>query len=202
MKASTHRTCGLLLVILLLLALPVRAQVAASVSADIGAVPADLVGPVRIDPALASETIKMRTLVNLWQQQGDLAAMRRILADPIKRAHAVGHFAEEDFVVGNPAWRKTAAANAPENDVWRWIRGRLKGGQIKTHANGDPAEYMRDMFKDTKAEHFFVPDDHMQPLVQKIQQQISKAETGGNERVAEIWRQQGISDFGLCRCQG
>jgi hypothetical protein len=189
MTARTPKKIGLSSIILLLVALPVRAQVV-SLSADIGALPADLIAPARIDPSIASETIRTRTLVNLWQQDGDLAAMRRVLADPVKRAHAVGHFAEDDFVANNPAWRKTASPNAPENDVWRWMRGRMEGGQIKTHANGNPADYLRDMFKDAKAENFFVPDDHVQPLLQKIQQQIGRAEAGDNERVAEIWRQQ------------
>jgi hypothetical protein len=164
------------------------AQFASSGQVDAAHILADSSMPA--DPGLASYTIRTRTLINLWQRDGDLVAMRRILADHIKRAHAVGHFAEDDFIVNNPTWRKTAAANAPENDVWRWARGRLEGGQIKTHASGEPAEYMRDMFKDTKAENFFVPDDHLGALVWKIQQQIGRAEASGNHRVVEIWRQQ------------
>jgi hypothetical protein len=166
------------------------AQASASVPADVVQVPPELVTPARIDPSLAAESIRARTLVRIWQQDGQLLAARRILADPVKQAQAVGHLAEEDFVVRNPAWRKTAAANAPENDVWRWFRGRLEGGQIKTHADGDPLKYMRDMRTDTKAEQFLVPDDHIDALMAKIRRRIEIADLGANDAEASFWREQ------------
>lgn len=144
----------------------------------------------RVDAALASEAVRTRTLVNVWREEGELAAMRRILADRAKGTHAIGHLAEEDFISRNPTWRKTAAANAPQNDVWRWYRGHLEGGQIKTHANGNAAEYMRDMLVDTKAEQFFVPDDHVKPLVQRIEQQIRSARASGNASLAATWERE------------
>lgn len=144
----------------------------------------------RIELGLASDSVRNRTLPRIWTEDGELTAMRRVSADPAKRAHAVGHLAEEDFVTREPGWRKTRSANAPENDVWRRVGGELEGAQIKTHASGNPGEYMRDMFKDAKAEHFLVPDDHLGPLVQKIEQQLAKAEASANERVAAIWRGQ------------
>jgi hypothetical protein len=139
---------------------------------------------------LVDRTIYARTLPGLTQEQGRLAAMQRLAEDPVKQSHAIGHLAEEDFVLRNPAWHKTACANAPENDIWAWCFGELRGGQIKTHRSGDPAEYLRDMFKDRKAEYFLVPDDHAPALDAKIRQQLGRAEQAGNPRVADEWRSQ------------
>jgi len=149
-----------------------------------------MVAPPVVDPTLASDTIRYRTLPKLWDRQGELRVARRLLGDPVKRSHAVGHLAEDDLVARDPVWRKTAAANAPENDVWRWARGRLEGGQIKTHASGNAAAYLRDMLRDGKAEGFFVPDDHMGPLMQRIGQQVGKADGQGSEDAGAIWRAQ------------
>jgi hypothetical protein len=83
-----------------------------------------------------------------------------------------------------------AAANAPENDVWRLQFGKLEGGQIKAHSDANPARYMRDMLKDTKAEYFIVPDDHVAPLRQGIQQRITAASAAGDGREAMAWQRE------------
>lgn len=41
-----------------------------------------------------------------------------------------------------------------------------------------------------KAERFFVPDDHVDALVQKIQSELNRAVGNGNERVAAVWRRE------------
>jgi hypothetical protein len=187
LKAPTP--CATLLLAASWSAPPLRAEMRPALSPDIAPVQTGTAAR-KIDLGLASDSIHDRTLPRIWSEDGELTAMRRVLADPAKRAHAIGHLAEEDFVTREPGWRKTRAANAPENDVWRRVGRELEGAQCKTHASGDPAEYMRDMFKDAKAEHFLVPDDHVGPLVQKIEQQLAKAQATGNERVAATWRGQ------------
>src|SRR4051812_10132233 len=91
---------------------PLQAVMRPALSPDITPVRRGAGAP-GIEMRLASDSIRDRTLPRIWGEDGELTVMRRVLADPAKRAHAVGHLAEEDFVTREPGWRKTRAANAP-----------------------------------------------------------------------------------------
>jgi hypothetical protein len=131
-----------------------------------------------------------RALPNVAAKDGKAAAMQRVLADPVKRAHVVGLAAEEDFVARNPKWNLTAASNAPQNDVWTRVGDELHGAQIKTHADGDSLKYATDMLKDDKAEHFLVPDDHLPGIRERITDHINRMKQRGNVREVEKWEEQ------------
>src|SRR5438132_613763 len=77
-------------------------------SAEIVVSPADLalvqtMPLLSIEPAspigagIVDRTVYTRTLPGVARDEGRASAMGRLVSDPVKRSHAVGHLAEEDF---------------------------------------------------------------------------------------------------------
>lgn len=139
-----------------------------------------------IDPHLARDAILKRAL----PRHGELQAMRKVLVDPLQRSRATGYLAENSFVQDHPGWKLVTKPNAPQNDVYRWINGRLEGGQIKAFSSGDPKRYYRAMLKDHRAGQFLVPDDHVAALRQSISEHIAQMEQRGQFAKAEELRGQ------------
>ena len=146
-------------------------------------------GPSRlaVPGHLTERTVFERTLPRIAANRGPAAAMQRVVTDPLQRSRAIGYLAEEDFVLRNPAWTKVAKPNAPQNDVFTFVRGRFQGGQLKIHASGDAAQYMRDMLKDHRAEHFLVPDDHYPAVRRGIEKRIGLLNRSGDVKAAAEW---------------
>jgi len=86
-----------------------------------------------------------------------------------KRNQVLGLYAEEYFVRKNRGWQLAARANDAQHDVFIIKRGKTISGQIKTHANGDIAQYLADMKKDNASTHFIVPDNHIDEIRERIQ---------------------------------
>ena len=95
---------------------------------------------------------------------------RRALDDPSMRGKLRGLLAEHEFQRQREGegWKPTAKRNAPQNDFWRRVNGKLEGAQVKTHA--DWKEYLRSMKKDDKAEHFVIPDDHYELVYRDLEE--------------------------------
>jgi len=109
----------------------------------------------------------------------------------MSRAQAIGLYAERRLEL-TTGWRRVSKPNAPQNDLYRSENGRLIGAQVKTHAAGDPASYVRDMRADTKAEVFLVPDDHYEGIAGRLRQQADRARAQGDLATAE-WHEEQLS---------
>lgn len=139
---------------------------------------------------LVDDVVHRQALPKVSTLQGRPEAMGRVLRDPVQRGKAIGLAAEADFVDRNPAWRQVASRNAPQNDVFTFLKGKFQGGQIKTHASGKPSAYMMDMLKDNRAEHFLVPDDHYGSVRKEIERRIELMRQRGNLRGVARWERQ------------
>ncbi len=148
----------------------------------------------RATEQVATETVQTavleRNMPVIAAKQGESAAWERVATDPVQRAKAVGHAAEEDFAARNPKWNLTAKPNAPQNDAWTITKNGIQGTQIKTHADGNPTTYMNDMVKDAKAEYFMVPDDQYDATRQRILDQIELMKKRGNPKDVARWQEQ------------
>jgi len=109
----------------------------------------------------------------------------------MSRAQAIGLYAERRLEL-TTGWRRVSKPNAPQNDLYISENGRLIGAQVKTHAAGDPASYVRDMRADTKAEVFLVPDDHYDGIAGRLRQQADRARAQGDLATAE-WHEEQLS---------
>ena len=80
-------------------------------------------------------------------------------------------------------------ANAPQNDAYRFVNGKLEGAQVKVHA--DWHHYIRSMQKDDIAELFVLPDDQYDLVYKEWEtRRIGAARGGLVEKSAECARQQ------------
>ena len=95
-----------------------------------------------------------------------------------------GDMAEALFLHKHTDWNYVKKPNAPQNDVWKPIndRGHKIGGQVKyKFAVEHSAErYFRDMETDYRAKVFIVPDDHVGPLRQHIEDKYQSAKAAGD----------------------
>lgn len=107
----------------------------------------------------------------------------------MSRSQAIGHYAERRLVVTD-GWRPVSKQNAPQNDLYKFEKGRFIGAQVKTHRNGDAATYIRDMRTDNRAEQFLIPDDHYEKMIQHIKQQVDRARATGDSKNAAFYERQ------------
>lgn len=117
-----------------------------------------------------------------------LELSRTILSDPRHSGKLSGHLAEGQFVRDNPKWRLAPNPNDPQVDVFRKrFFGKTETGQIKLRQNMD---YWKEMLKDSQADRFFVPDDHVQPLKDRLNQRIRTLENRGQfDKAKEVKNQ-------------
>jgi hypothetical protein len=97
--------------------------------------------------------------------------------------------AEALYLHKHPEWNYVRKPNAPQNDVWKQInaKGHKIGGQVKYkfHFERSAPRYFRDMQKDYRANRFIVPDDHVAPLRQYVEDRYQVAKATGNVQLAE-----------------
>jgi hypothetical protein len=107
----------------------------------------------------------------------------------MSRSQAIGLYAEKRLEVTD-GWRPVSKGNAPQNDVYKFQDGRFVGAQVKTHRNGDPSTYARDMRSDNRAEQFLIPDDHFETTLQYLKQQAERAKASGDSKNAAFYARQ------------
>jgi hypothetical protein len=118
-------------------------------------------GRIRVTDAEIEDALR-RAFPNM-HDRGGLPLIRSTIGSSQGTAgSARGWLAEHVFARANASpeagsFRATASANAPQNDFWSVPR--RTGAQIKTHAS--IATYLDSMQKDHLAEHFVIPDDHV-----------------------------------------
>lgn len=124
---------------------------------------APLPDPIKVRQVL---DIAEQKFPNLASELGSTDILQRAVADPSMRGSLRGRLAEEVFQAkhGKDGWRPVKNPNAPQNDFYRFVGGKLEGAQIKVHAN--VGNYVLSMLTDNKAEVFVVPDDHYE-LIKK-----------------------------------
>jgi hypothetical protein len=135
---------------------------------------------------------------NLTVDIGYAETLRKAADDPSLRGTLRGEIAESLWLERNAkyGWKPVKSPNAPQNDGYRIVNGKLEGAQIKTHA--DWHDYVRSMLKDNKAEYFVVPDDQIDQVFQEWERRRVGALRGGlAEKAAECVRQEGrLRKFG------
>ena len=132
-----------------------------------------------------------KTFPNLAADLENAELFRKVATDPTLRGNLRGRIAESDWINRNAkdGWKPVTKANAPQNDAYRRVNGRLEGAQVKVHA--DWQDYIRSMQKDNKAEKFVLPDDHYEPVYKNLEMRRAGALRGGLvEKAAEYKRQQ------------
>lgn len=107
----------------------------------------------------------------------------------MSRSQAIGLYAERRLVVTD-GWRPVSKQNAPQNDLYKFENGRFVGAQVKTHRNGNPSTYVRDMRTDNRAEQFLIPDDHYETTLQYLKQQAERAKAAGDSKNASFYKRQ------------
>ncbi len=107
----------------------------------------------------------------------------------MSRSQAIGLFAEKRLEVTD-GWRQVSKQNAPQNDLYKFKNGRFVGAQVKTHRNGDPSTYVRDMRTDHRAEQFLIPDDHYETTLQYLKQQAEQARAVGDSKNVAFYERQ------------
>jgi len=123
----------------------------------------------------------------------DEVLVRALQKQRARRAQLLGHYAEERFVRVNrdAGWRKVNNRFAPQRDVWRRVDGRVEFGQIKVHGLGRSATtmrklasvYLESMRKDSgrgQARFFLVPDDHIDSIMELIDERHAAAVRRGD----------------------
>lgn len=145
------------------------------------------------DPIVAAQVLAAaeKTFPNLAEDLEHADLLRRATTDPILRGNLRGRIAESDWINRNAGdgWKAVKKPNAPQNDAYRFVNGKLEGAQIKVHA--DWHDYIRSMAKDNKAERFVVPDDQYDRVYQEWEtRRIGAARGGLVEKSAECARQQ------------
>jgi hypothetical protein len=174
---------------------PITATIAgvarrAASPSHIGATAAGAFGdPIRALQVLAAAE---KTFPNRAVELQTAELLRWAAADPTSRGSLRGRIAEEDWINRNAkdGWKKVKSPNAPQNDGYRFVNGKLEGVQIKVRK--DWHDYIRDMQKDNKAEYFVLPDDQFDTVYKDYETRRIGALRGGlNEKAAEYAVQQG-----------
>jgi len=155
------------------------AQRAAS-SVNISGTGVGVVGSIS-DPLTAAQVLAAaeKTFPNLAAELENAELLRKAATDPLIRGNLRGRIAESDWINRNAkdGWKKVKNVNAPQNDAWRFVNGKLEGAQVKVHA--DWHDYIRSMVKDNKAERFVVPDDHFDLVFKELETRRTGAIRGG-----------------------
>lgn len=140
----------------------------------VGELPTPVLRPI---PLSRAESVLTETFPNLSAQLSPKELAAKIEASPSMRGNLRGRLAELDWGARYKrlGWLKTSSPNAPENDFWNWRKN--EGSQIKVH--NDPAEYLRSMKTDSKAERFVIPDDHRKIVQADLDERIAGAKRGG-----------------------
>ncbi|ERP30784.1 hypothetical protein [Chitinivibrio alkaliphilus] len=105
------------------------------------------------------------------------------------RAQAVGRYAEEWFVQNRSGWSLAGNPTDRQHDVRRNKRlGRgMVNGQLKVHLNGNINQYIRDMsLHDNASNYFFVPDDHYEPVRNRIRHSSNWSRAEKNTQLARL----------------
>jgi hypothetical protein len=151
---------------------------------------ADAPNPIESAQILAAAE---KTFPNLFQDLKHSELLQKAAADPTLRGNLLGRIAEEDLFLRDKSWTQTRRRNAPENDGWRWTKGRdgwaMEGVQVKVRKNW--RKYIRDMMHhDTKAEFFAVPDDHYRLVWDDFEKRRIGALRGGLTEKADSYARQ------------
>ncbi len=144
--------------------------------------------PIRAAQVLAAAE---RTFPNLSAELENAELLRKAAADPTMRGTLRGRLAEKDWMgrMAREGWKPVKNANAPQNDAFRFLNGRLEGAQIKVHA--DWHDYIRSMREDHRAERFVLPDDHFELVYSDLEARRVGALRGGLvDKAAAYARQQ------------
>lgn len=133
------------------------------------------------DPIIAAQVLAAaeKTFPNLAAELGNAELLRKVATDPLIRGNLRGRIAESDWINRNAkdGWKQVRKANAPQNDAYRFVNGKLEGAQVKVHA--DWHNYIRSMVKDNKAERFVIPDDHFELVFKELETRRIGAIRGG-----------------------
>lgn len=103
-----------------------------------------------------------------------LGARQVILKQASSNLHQFrGYMAEALFLDRHPDWRYVRSRTASQNDVTTFRPGRKTpwNGQVKYHYKLNSqtmARYAAEMRVDDKANRFFIPDDHVEPMKQYL----------------------------------
>src|SRR5204862_135729 len=131
------------------------------------------------------------TFPNIASESHYAELLHKAFSDPSMRGNLRGRIAEEDWINRNAkdGWQAVKKRNAPQNDAWRRVDGKLDGAQVKVHAEWQ--DYIRSMQKDSKAERFVLPDDHYALVYKELETRRLGALRGGlPEKAAGYLRQQ------------
>jgi hypothetical protein len=107
----------------------------------------------------------------------------------MSRSQAIGLYAEKRLQITD-GWSPVSKSNAPQNDLYKRDNGRIVGAQVKTHQNGDPSTYVRDMRKDNRAEHFLIPDDHYETTREHLRQKADQAKAANDSKESAFYERQ------------
>lgn len=145
------------------------------------------------DPISAAQVLAAaeKTFPNFAADLESAELLRKMVANPSSRGSLRGRIAESDWINRNAkdGWKQVKNANAPQNDAYRFVNGKLEGAQVKVHA--DWHDYIRSMRKDDKAERFVLPDDQYDLVYNEWEtRRIGAARGGLLEKSAECARQQ------------
>ena len=114
------------------------------------------------DPIFAAQVLAAaeRVFPNLSAELDNAKLLRKAATDPVIRGSLRGRIAEEDWFNRNAkdGWKPVKSPNAPQNDAFRFVNGRLEGAQVKVHTNWH--NYIRSMEEDHRSERFVLPNDH------------------------------------------
>ncbi len=150
-------------------------------------------GTTVTDPVRAAQVLAAaeRAFPNLAADLKNSELLRMAADDPSIRGSLRGRIAEKDWINQNAknGWKPVKSPNAPQNDAYRFVNGRLEGAQVKVHK--DWHNYIRSMRKDNLAERFVLPDDHFDLVYRELEIRRVGALRGGLvEKAAEYGRQQ------------
>jgi hypothetical protein len=147
---------------------------------DIGAAVSPI-GNEIADPIHAAQVLAAaeRSFPNLAAELENGELLRKATSDPSIRGSLRGRIAEKDWIKRNSkfGWNPVGNPNAPQNDAYRFVNGRLEGAQVKVHA--DWHDYIRSMRNDYKAEKFVIPDDHYDLVYSELETRRVGALRGG-----------------------
>lgn len=167
---------------------PVAAAQQRAAKQDIRLLAVAVTDPIEAAQILAAAN---KTFPSLSAELGNAELLKKAAGDPSIRGNLRGRIAEEDWINrnANEGWKKVKNPNAPQNDAFRFLNGRLQGAQVKVHA--DWRDYMRSMRKDDKAELFVLPDDHFELVKGDLEQRRLGALRGNLvDKAADYKRQQ------------
>lgn len=143
-----------------------NAQGASDSGGNLSAWTADSTAPlspsrIRVTNAEVEDALQ-RAFPKLHERGGLSLIQSKIDASPSTAGSARGRLAERVFSRSNAtiesgAFRPTASTTAPQNDFWSVPR--RAGAQVKVHKS--VGAYPASMRKDHLAEHFVIPDDHV-----------------------------------------